>query len=202
MPHFTYDKFEENVDDAHVYERKDVIVIKGNTFPIASLKIDLTTLVKYLIKEKLKINISASDISTVHRLGKIILGREARRSIIIEPCRIDFNRHILTARHQPKPENFHANENLTPNKNRCSSVSKHVSCLLFADDTTVYKSSNNLNQLTNEFNDELCKIKQWCNTICLSFMIFNYVDMDHSLRICIEDNVILISLKTYLFYNI
>ena len=92
-------------------------MIKGNTFPIASLKIDLTTLVKYLIKEKLKINISASDISTVHRLGKIILGREARRSIIIEPCRIDFNRHILTARHQPKPENFHAKENLTPMRN-------------------------------------------------------------------------------------
>ena len=81
--------------------------------------------------------------------------------------------------------------------NDLPNVSKNLSCLLFADDTTVYKSSNNLNQLTDEFNHELCKIKQWCNTNRLSLnisktysMMFNYVNIDHSLVISLENDTI------------
>ena len=55
--------------------------------------------------------------------------------------------------------------------NDISSVSNVLSSLLFADDTTLFYSSNNLQKLAATVNNELSNIKQWFMPTCFSFNI-------------------------------
>ena len=55
--------------------------------------------------------------------------------------------------------------------NDLPNVSEHLSSVLFADDTTVFKSGDNLSQLTRHVNEDLVKIKSWCDANRLSLNI-------------------------------
>ena len=71
-----------------------------------------------LIKDKLKVNILPSDISTAYRLGRkpAVQGQD-RRGLILKLCRRDLKGDLLGASRRIRP-NFYVNENLTPARNK------------------------------------------------------------------------------------
>jgi predicted nuclease with TOPRIM domain len=110
----TVAKLEEKVEDSDVYERRDALVISGPGLPPAIADEFCSTLVCSIVKEKLKINLLPTDISTVHSLGKKPLHQQPdNRNIILKLCRRDIKRDLLFACRQFKP-NIYINESLTP----------------------------------------------------------------------------------------
>ena len=76
-----------------------------------------TAIVCDLLRDKLNLNVSNSDLSTCYRLGKQpITQKPDRRKIIVKLCRRDLKKDILSACKSIKP-NFYANEDLTQVKN-------------------------------------------------------------------------------------
>jgi hypothetical protein len=70
-----------------------------------------------LVKEKLKLNILPTDISTAHRIGRKPVNQQPdKRNIILKLCRRDIKRDLLYACRQLKPD-IYINENLTPARN-------------------------------------------------------------------------------------
>ena len=111
------DRLEEKLDDSDAYERKDCIVFSGDDVPSAGLGENCKEVVLQLVKEKLKINLQPSDVSTAHRLGRKPVSQGAdRRKLIMKLCRRDMKRDIIHACKELKP-GFYANESLTPTRN-------------------------------------------------------------------------------------
>lgn len=108
------DKLEARVDDADAYERRDTIIVSGPDIPVCTVGENCINLVTMLIKDKLQLNISPSDISTAHRLGKKpIQQQQDRRSLIVKLCRRDLKNDLKFACKEKKP-NLYINEDLTP----------------------------------------------------------------------------------------
>ena len=108
---------EEKLDDSDAYERRDCIVLSGDGLPAAENGENCLQVACQLVKDKLRVNLQPSDISTAHRLGrKPATQGPDRRKIIIKLCRRDLKRDILDACKQLKP-GFFANESLTPTRN-------------------------------------------------------------------------------------
>ena len=107
-------KLEERLKDAYAYERKDTLIFSGEGIPESSIVENCTTTVRDIVRNKLKINMGESDVSTAHRLGKKPNNQQPnRRSTIIKLCRRDQKSYILNACRQLKP-NIFVNESLTP----------------------------------------------------------------------------------------
>ena len=107
-------KLEERVDDAKAFERRDTLVFFGEAMPQVSADENCTTVVRNLVKEKLKVQLLPTDISTAHRLGKTPSNQQVdRRYIIVKLCRRDLKRDILFACQNIRP-NMYVNEYLTP----------------------------------------------------------------------------------------
>ena len=107
-------KLEEKVDDAEAYERRDTLVFSGEAIPQVSDDENCTLEVCNLVKDKLKVQILPTDISTAHRLGKKPSNQQTdRRNIIVKLCRRDLKRDILFACRIIRP-NMYVNEYLTP----------------------------------------------------------------------------------------
>ena len=107
-------KLEEKVDDAEAYERRDTLVFSGEAIPQASDDDNCTSIVCDLVKNKLKVKMTPTDISTAHRIGRRPQNQQAdRRNIVVKLCRRDLKRDILFACRNIKP-NMYVNENLTP----------------------------------------------------------------------------------------
>ena len=110
-------KLEEKIDDTDAYERRDCLVISGEQVPAAETGENTVEVVNRLIKDKLKINLSPTDVSTAHRLGrKPVSQAPDRRKIIMKLCRRDLKKDILYACKQTRP-GFFINESLTPTRN-------------------------------------------------------------------------------------
>lgn len=108
------DKLEEKIDDAEAYERRDTLVFSGEAVPQVTLDENCTSIVCQLVKDKLKVQMSPTDISTAHRLGKKPSNQQQdKRNIIVKLCRRDLKRDILFACRSIRP-NMYVNENLTP----------------------------------------------------------------------------------------
>ena len=63
-------ELEQCVDQADAYERLDTIIVSGGSVPAFTNGENCSTILKVLIKKKLHLEISSSDINTAHRLGK------------------------------------------------------------------------------------------------------------------------------------
>ena len=63
-------KLEACVDDADAYGRRDIIIFSGNTIPLCNNGELCTNIGKEVVKNKLRIELPCSVISTAHRLGK------------------------------------------------------------------------------------------------------------------------------------
>ena len=110
-------KLECRVDDADAYERRDTLIFSGEGIPECKEAENTVAVVCGLVREKLKISMSSSDISTSHRLGKKPISQKPdRRKIVVKLCRRDLKRDLLYACRQVRP-NFYVNENLTPIRN-------------------------------------------------------------------------------------
>ena len=106
---------EEHVDGANAYGRRDCIIISGG-IPAETQGENCVELVRNVFKEKLRLEIATSDISTAHRLGKRSQASDHKPSIIIKLCRRDIKRDIFSASKQQiqSPGRIFVNESLTP----------------------------------------------------------------------------------------
>ena len=62
----TINRLEDKIDDGEAYERRDCLVLSGEALPCAEAGENTVAVAVDTIKNKLKLNISASDISTAH----------------------------------------------------------------------------------------------------------------------------------------
>ena len=70
-------------------------------------------------------------------------------------------------------------------------VSSIVKTILFADDTSLFYSENNIHKLNHTINNELSKFDCWMranklpvNTKKTSYVVFKYQDKNESILIC------------------
>ena len=106
-------KLEEQVDANSAYERRDALIISGD-IPEAAPGENCNNLVRSLLREQIKINLNADDISVAHRIGrKPKTQGPDKRNLIFKLCRRDVKRDIIHACKQVKPK-FYVNESLTP----------------------------------------------------------------------------------------
>ena len=106
------------VDDADCYERRDTIILSGSKVPACVGGENCVNVVKTLVKEELKIEISPNDVSTAHRLGrKPSTQGDDKRSLIVKLCRRDIKRDLIAAsKKQARPIGLYVNESLTPSR--------------------------------------------------------------------------------------
>ena len=104
------------IDDADSYERRDTVIFSGPKIPSSTNGENCIEIVRQLVKTELKVEISASEISTAHRLGrKSTAQTEDKRNIVVKLCRRDLKRDLLVAsKKQAKPSSIYINESLTP----------------------------------------------------------------------------------------
>ena len=110
-------KLEERIDDGDAYERRDTLIFTGDGVPVGLSDENPVSVVCGLVREKLKIAIQPSDISTAHRMGrKPVTQAPDTRKLVVKFCRRDIKKDILLAGKNLKP-NFYVNESLTPIRN-------------------------------------------------------------------------------------
>ena len=109
------EKLENRIDENDAYERKDTVIISGNSIPPVDKAEHCASLTCKLIKDQLNYIVSPNDISVIHRLGekKTTQGPD-RRDIIVKFCRRNTKMDVLSAARRTKANNFFINESLTP----------------------------------------------------------------------------------------
>ena len=107
-------KMEEKVEDNDNYERRDTLVLSGNSLPPIQNNEICSQIVISMVKDVLKVNISPADISTAHRLNS--RKNANQKDVIVKFCRRNIKTDILTACRRVKPANFFINEFLTPQR--------------------------------------------------------------------------------------
>ena len=113
----TLTRLENTMDEGDAYERRDTLIISGNSVPKVEPGEICSSVVKSLVEDKLKVKINPSDISTAHRLGQKKPNQEEdRRSLIIKFCRRDVKRDVLTASRKLRAPQMFVNESLTPTR--------------------------------------------------------------------------------------
>ena len=106
---------ESKIDDNDAYERRDTAVVSGKALPAARKDENCSTIVRDLVKEKLNIEISLSDISVAHRLGEKKQSQAPdHRDIIVKFLRRDLKKDLVMASRRVKAVNFFINDSLTP----------------------------------------------------------------------------------------
>ena len=111
------EKLESSVDEASQYERRDTIVISGQSIPIVNQGENCKTIVRNLFRQHLNMNIDENDISTAHRIGRQQTGTTDKRNIIVKLCRRDLVHDIYASCKAVKPP-FYVNDSLTPIRNK------------------------------------------------------------------------------------
>ena len=109
-------RLEEKIDDSEASERRDSLILSGE-LPTAVAGENCKQRALDLFKEKLRLDIQPSEISTAYRLGKkpSIQGPD-KRKILVKLCRRDLKKDIINACKEMKP-GFFVNESLTPTRN-------------------------------------------------------------------------------------
>ena len=105
------------IDDSDAYERKDTIIISGSSLPTYIRGEDSSSIVREIIREKLRVVVNENDVSTAHRLGRPPTAQNPdKRGIIVKLCRRDVKNNILEASRKMKLNGFFASESLTPTR--------------------------------------------------------------------------------------
>ena len=111
-------KLEATIDDQDAYERRDTVIVSGNSLPEVSPGENCSDIVRQVIKEKLKIELPPTEINTIHRLGrKPMTQTPDKRPFIIKLCRRDTKKELLqAAKEQHSTSPIYINESLTPKR--------------------------------------------------------------------------------------
>jgi len=108
------ENLEQMMDDAGASERKDCIVFVGDGVPPSETGENCKNLICNFSRDKLRLNVDLTDISSAHRLGrKSARQGPDRRGIVVRLCRSDLKSEIRSAAKNLRP-NFYVNEYLTP----------------------------------------------------------------------------------------
>jgi len=108
------EKLEGLIDDNDAYERRDTLVMSGD-IPSSTAGENCKEIIIDQLKQKLNINVAATDISVAHRLGsKPNTQQQDKRSLIFKLCRRDIKSDILDSCRRVRPNRFYINESLTP----------------------------------------------------------------------------------------
>ena len=105
---------ETHIDDVDQYERRDTIIINGPALPNETALENARNVAISTFKDKLKININASDISVAHRLGKNAT-QTRKRPIILKLVNRSLKNDLINACIHLKPQ-LYINESLTPKR--------------------------------------------------------------------------------------
>ena len=112
-------KLDEKLNDAEAYERRDVLVVSGSAVPVVTQGENVFNVVSNMLRDKLRINVKSSDVSTAHRMGLQPKSQaEDRRRIVIKFCRREIKQEIISVCKRTKPEGLFINEDLTPTRSR------------------------------------------------------------------------------------
>ena len=124
-------QLEERHDDAEAYERRNTLIISGDGVPEASQGENCTAIVSNMIREKLRMNISAGDIFVSHRIGQKPRSAQHvdRRNIIVKLCRRNLKDELLSMCRFLRP-NIYLNESLTPTRSTILSALRKVKRML------------------------------------------------------------------------
>ena len=110
-------KLEEKIDDQEAYERRDTVVISGDSIPIGQVDENCMNITCKLVKDELNLVIATNDISTAHRLGpKPAPQSRDKRKIIVKFCRRDCKTAVISAARRIKSNRIYVNESLTPQR--------------------------------------------------------------------------------------
>ena len=109
-------KLEYNVDESDAYNRRETVVVSGDAVHVSSPNENCSELLSKLFSEELNINISKSDISTAHRLGRKRENVPDKRSIIVKFCRRDTKSQAILVSRQRRNSKVFVNESLTPSR--------------------------------------------------------------------------------------
>ena len=101
------------VQSQDAYIRRESLIMSGPQIPKEETGENTTSIVLKLISERLGIDLSATDISVSHRLGKKVSDQE--RPIIFKLVRRSIKYDLLDACLVKKPE-FYINESLSPQR--------------------------------------------------------------------------------------
>ena len=109
---------EEKLDEADAYERRDTVILSGQDLPTATDGERSWCVVCSLVREKLKLNICSTDISTAQRIEPMPRTHGPyKKNIIVKLCRRELKYDLISASKSIKPMNIYINENPTPTKN-------------------------------------------------------------------------------------
>ena len=106
------------IDDGEAYERRDTIVLSGDSIPPVSQGEKCSEIARKLIKDELNLVLPPETISTSHRLGrKPQTQTEDKRKIIVKLCRRDLKGDLIRAsRRGGRSTKLYVNESLTPQR--------------------------------------------------------------------------------------
>ena len=120
------EKLEASMDNTSQYDRRDTLIISGDSIPISSPEENCKKVVIDLFLAKLHLNIDQRDISVTHRVGRKMNNAPDKRNIILKLCRRDLIPEIFNACRQFRPEKFFISESLTPTRNKICYVIRQL----------------------------------------------------------------------------
>lgn len=105
-------KLATDLDVQEQYSRLETLVISGSNLPVAGAAVDCKEQVRDLFRQQCQLNLSATDISIAHRVGRIKPNVPDRRNIVFRVSRRDLVSDIFSACRNLKPQ-FYVNVSLT-----------------------------------------------------------------------------------------
>ena len=112
------ESMECKLDNSEVAERINDVIITGPSTPVVTIGENCISIVKNLLGNKLRMNLSPNDIVKSHRIGKTTQGQGPdKRSILVQLAAKEKKAEIFEAIKVIKPEGLYINENLSPMRN-------------------------------------------------------------------------------------
>ena len=107
------DVLELHLDNVDQYERRDTVILSGDSLPPETPQENTTNIVTQTIRKHLRINIEGSDINVAHRLGP--KRQQANRPIIVKLVNRSRKHDLIGACIKLRPQ-LYVNESLTPKR--------------------------------------------------------------------------------------
>ena len=96
------------MNDADAYESSDTFVFSEDELPASEVGQSCSQILYKVVKDQLNLNVSRSDISTAHRIGKKSIQQQSyRRNIVAKLCCRELKADLLNASRQLNPIFFY-----------------------------------------------------------------------------------------------
>lgn len=117
---------QQAADEQDAYTRRESLVFSGDSLPLFAENENCSTIVRNLIREKLKIDVEPL-ISTAHRVGKPPTHRNKdRRDIIARFCQRDLKHRVHETARKAKVSGLYVNESLTKTRSSILYVLRQI----------------------------------------------------------------------------